>query len=109
MKFPKPARPRQSEPRAELTPFLKAKHIGKAGKRASLVIVGKARLHNSQFGEQVLVPVKLGKVAYEFAIGTDKPNYPIMWDLMGDPNKWKGKISVAVVAGMNGDYIAIES
>lgn len=103
-RFPKPS--------SAVSQFLKADHVGKVGTTVKAQLAGNAHVVDSQFaesGEQVVVDVKIGKTLYALGLDPDKPNYRILVDEFGTPDKWtKGAFTVKVAKGPNGAYIAVQ-
>lgn len=91
-------------------PFLKAAHIGHVGATAKLTLTGNVRMSDGQFGEQIIVEVRLGRVTYDLAIKLNSPNHRELEDALGlQTARWKNKsIAVEVKEHMGLDYIAIQ-
>lgn len=112
MNIPKPSGT-NAKTATEFNAFLNAKHIGKVGAKATLILTGEARMVDSQFGPQIVASVKLGKLSYDWGIRIDSPNHRILYDrFSAKPKTWKNKkvrvtVNPPMQKGMH-PYIAIE-
>ena len=90
----------------DFAPWLTVEHLGKSGK-AELKLIGNIRPSNSQFGDGVIVDVKLGNSDYSWTVKFSSGNYARLVKMMGKPDKWKGKVSVEVKEYMGKEYVAV--
>ena len=91
---------------ADYNPWLTTEALGKTGK-AVLTILGNPRASSSQFGDGVIVDVKLGNSEYSWTVKFTSGNYGRLVKMMGKPDKWKGKVSVEVKEYMGKEYVAV--
>jgi hypothetical protein len=88
-------------------PFLKTMHLAKKG-LTQLTLLGKAHVQDGQYGQQILVPCKIGKKEYTFAVKVDSGNHSRLFARFGaNENKWKGAIKVQVASHMGRDYVQV--
>jgi len=93
----------------ERVQFLKASDIGKAGARATLTILAKpeARIVASKFGEQIILPVKLGPKRYDWGFGMNSGNHKRLHARFKGKAP-AGKVRVEVMAGASGNlFVAV--
>lgn len=88
-------------------PFLKTMHISQKGK-TKLLLVGPASLAQGQYGEQILIPAKIGKKEYTFAVTVDSGNHSRLYARFGNnERKWKGVIQVQIAEHLDKQYIQV--
>lgn len=91
----------------QLTPFLKAQDIAEKGV-TELTLLGVAHQSNSQFGEGIDVPCKIGNKDYTWTIKFDSGNYQRLFDrFSSDVNKWKGIVKVERKEYLGKKYVAV--
>ena len=94
----------------EFNPFLKVDHIGKLGDSETLHLTGHSRLATGDFGDQIVVEVKIGAALYDWGITLDSVNHRILFERFGkDADKWRGKVIVFVkMSRQNRPYLAVK-
>lgn len=106
--IPAPRKVKNGE--SDFNPFLKAQNIGKkAGTTGALVLTGKARMADGDFGEQIICETKFGRDVFDWGITVDSPNHRMLFDRFGkDPKKWRGTVNVVIKVSTQGrPYIAV--
>jgi hypothetical protein len=90
------------------TPFLKPMHVSKKG-FTTLTLLGKpVPVNESQYGQQLLVPIKIGAKEYTFAIKVDSGNHARLYRKFGsNEKKWKGPVKVQLAEHMGNQYIQV--
>jgi len=88
-------------------PFLKPMHLAKKG-ITQLTLIGPASVTNGAYGDQILIPSRIGKKEFTFAVKIDSGNHSRLYALFGsNERKWKGKIGVRVAQHMKRDYVQV--
>jgi hypothetical protein len=101
-KLPKPARDESG-----YSPFLKVEDLAKKG-TTSITLQGGSRQAHSKFGEQIIVPIKLGNKKYDWAVNLTSGNYVRLYNRFGDDDKkWVGKVKVQVAENLDKKYIQV--
>lgn len=90
----------------DFNPWLTVEALGKAGK-ASMTIIGNPRKSTSQFGEGVIVDVKIGNAEYSWTVKFASGNYSRLVERLGKPDKWRGKVNIEVKEYMGKEYVAV--
>lgn len=91
----------------QLPPYLKAKDIGAVGV-TKITLLGAARKSNSQFGEGIDVPCKIGSQEYTWTIKFDSANYRILFERFGSElANWKGVVKVERKQYKGNQYVAV--
>ena len=93
----------------DYNPFLKAADIGPLGSTAKLTLTGNVRMSSSNFGDQIVVEARIGKLTFDYGVKVNSPNHRELEDTLGlNAAKWRNKvIAVEVKEHMNREYIAI--
>lgn len=100
-------KPKQSEGSTDFSPWLTPEALGKSGK-GTVTLLGTMRPSNSEFGEGVVLDVKVGGSLYSWTVRYETPNYSKLHDRFGDSEKsWKGAVKVEVKQHKGNEYIAI--
>lgn len=91
-----------------MTPFLKAEHIGKPGRRARLQLIGVRDAVNSQYSD-LFADVQLGRQQFTWGLKFNNSNYRLLYERFGTKRSaWKGIVNVQVKKASNGAaFIAI--
>lgn len=93
----------------EYNPFLKAADVGKLNESAVLVLMGKSRMADGGFGEQIVCETKYKGKVYDWPIKIDSVNHRLLFDRFGaNPAKWVGKVKVEIKEFNRNNYIAVE-
>jgi len=90
-KIPNPSAESQG---GDFPDFLKPSHIGKKPGATAVVTLtgGEVRKTDGLYGDQLMVPVRLGKTEYDWSVKLDTPNHRYLVETFGNvPKKWKGK------------------
>jgi hypothetical protein len=91
----------------QLPPYLKAKDIGAEGV-TKITLPGAARKSNSQFGEGIDVPCKIGSQEYTWTVKFHSPNYRILFERFGkELENWKGIVKVERKEYKGNEYVAV--
>jgi hypothetical protein len=100
-------KPKKVEGSTDFHPWLTPEALGKSGKSA-VTLLGKMRSSNSEYGEGIVLVVKIGGSLYAWTVRYDTPNYSKLHDKFGDSEKnWKGAVKVEVKEHKGNEYIAI--
>ena len=88
-------------------PWLTPEVFGKSGK-GTVVVLGTMRASNSQFGEGIILDVKVNGCMYYWTVKYSSSNYSRLHKRFGDSEKkWKGPVKVEVKDYMGKKYVAI--
>jgi|SRR5208337_5014138 len=88
-------------------PWLTPELIGKSGK-GTVTLLGTMRVANSQFGEGIILDVKVNGSMYSWTVKYSSSNYSRLHKRFGDSEKkWKGPVKVEVKDYMGKKYIAV--
>jgi hypothetical protein len=91
----------------DFTPYLKAKDIAANG-ITQLTLLGGGRKSNSQFGEGLDVPCKIGNKEYTLTIKLDSGNHRMLFKRFGsDLAAWKGAVKVERKEYLGNEYVAV--
>lgn len=92
---------------SDFNPFIKPKDIGKGV--VTVMLQGGARMHDGNFGPQIIVPVKVKGKVFDWSFGLNSGNHNRLFKRFGqNENKWKGAVKVTIKKGLSGNpYIAI--
>ena len=91
----------------QLPPYLKANDIGAEGV-TKITLPGGAHKSNSQFGEGIDLPCKIGSKEYTWTIKFRSPNYRILFERFGsEPENWKGIVKVERKEYKGNEYVAV--
>jgi hypothetical protein len=100
-------KPTKVEGSTDFHPWLTPEALGKSG-NGTVTLLGKMRPSNSEYGEGIVLDVKIGGSLYSWTVRYDTPNYSKLHDRFGDSEKsWKGAVKVEVKEHKGNDYIAI--
>jgi hypothetical protein len=87
-------------------PWLTPEVFGKSGK--GTVNLGTMRASNSQFGEGIILDVKVNGSMYSWTVKYSSGNYSRLYKRFGgSEKKWKGPVKVEVKEYMGKKYIAV--
>ena len=88
-------------------PWLTPEVFGKSGK-GTVNLSGTMRASNSQFGEGIILDVKVNGSMYSWTVKYSSSNYSRLHKRFGDAEKkWKGPVKVEVKDYMGKKYVAI--
>jgi hypothetical protein len=100
-------KPKKIEGSTDFHPWLTPEALGKSGK-GTVNLLGTMRPSNSEFGEGVVLDVKVSGSLYSWTVRYDTPNYSKLHERFGDSEKsWKGAVKVEVKQHKGNEYIAI--
>lgn len=88
----------------DYNPWLTVEALGKA---SALTIIGNPRKSSSQFGDGVIVDVKVGNAEFSWTVKFSSGNYSRLVKRFGKPDKWKGKVNVEVREYLGNEYVAV--
>ena len=88
----------------DYNPWLTVEALGKA---KALTILGNPRKSTSQFGDGVIVDVKVGNKEFSWTIKFTSGNYSRLVKKFGKPNRWKGTVAVEVREYLGNEYVAV--
>ena len=88
-------------------PWLTPEVFGKSGK-GTVNVLGTMRASNSQFGEGIILDVKVNGSMFSWTVKYSSSNYSRLHKRFGDSEKkWKGSVKVEVKDYMGKKYIAV--
>ena len=88
-------------------PWLTPKVLGKSGK-GTVILLGTMRASNSQFGEGIVLDLKLNGSKYSWTVKYSSGNYSKLHKRFGDSEeKWKGPVRVEVKEYLGKEYVAV--
>jgi hypothetical protein len=88
-------------------PWLTAEVLGKSGK-GTVILLGTMRASNSQFGEGIILDVKVNGSMYSWTVKYSSGNYSKLYTRFGgSEKKWKGPVKVEVKEHTGKRYIAV--
>ena len=91
----------------DYNPWLKPEAFGKSGK-GTVNLLGTMRAGSSQFGEGIVLDVKVGSSKFSWTVKYSSGNYSKLHQKFGDSEKnWKGPVKVEVKEYMEKEYIAV--
>jgi hypothetical protein len=100
-------KPKKVEGSSAFHPWLTPEVLGKSGK-GTVALLGTKRPSNSEYGEGIVLDVKVGGSLYSWTVRYDTPNYSRLHERFGDSEKnWKGAVKVEVKEHKGNEYIAI--
>lgn len=103
MALPQPPAQENSKDRS---PKLEVKHIGKKG--STIALQGTGRETSSDFGDSLVMDVKLGAKEYAWFVRMDSGNYRKLFKRFGNNiSKWKGKVNVVTDTYLSNKYIKV--
>lgn len=90
------------------SPFLKVMHVNAKGLTAVNFLGKPVQVTDGEFGQQLLVPVSIGKKEYTFAVKIDSGNHARLFAKFGsNEKKWKGKVNVQVAEFRGNEYVQV--
>lgn len=100
-------KPEKSEGSSDYHPWLTPEALGKSGK-GTVNVSGTVRASNSEFGDGIVLDVKVNGSMYSWTVRYDTPNYSKLHEKFGDSEKkWKGVVKVEVKEHKGKEYIAV--
>ena len=100
-------KPEKGNGSTDYNPWLTPEVFGKSGK-GTVNLLGTMRASNSQFGEGIILDVKVNGSTFSWTVKYSSGNYSRLHKRFGDSEKeWKGPVNVEVKEYMGKKYIAI--
>ena len=100
-------KPEKSSGGTDYSPWLTPEVFGKSDK-GTVILLGTMRAGNSQFGEGIILDVKVNGSTYSWTVKYASPNYSKLHKRFGDSEKkWKGPVNVEVKEHMGKKYVAV--
>ena len=100
-------KPKKVEGSSAFHPWLTPEVLGKSGK-GTVALLGTMRPSNSEYGEGIVLDVKVGGSLYSWTVRYDTPNYSKLYERFGVSEKnWKGPVKVEVKEHKGKEYIAV--
>jgi hypothetical protein len=100
-------KPKSGSGGTDYNPWLTPEVFGKSGK-GTVNLLGTMRSGNSQFGEGIILDVKVTGSAHSWTVKYASPNYSRLHKRFGDSEKkWKGPVNVEVKEYMGKEYVAV--
>jgi len=100
-------KPESDNNTGDFNPWLTPEVLGKSGK-GTVVLLGTMREGSSQFGESIILDVKVNGRPYSWTVKYKSGNYPRLHKKFGDNEKhWKGPVRVEVKEYMDKEYVAV--
>ena len=100
-------KPENDKSGTDYHPWLTPEVFGKSGK-GTVILLGTMRASNSQFGEGIVLDVKVNGSKYSWTVRYSSPNYSRLHNRFGDSEeKWKGPVKVEVKDYMGKKFIAV--
>jgi hypothetical protein len=97
----------ESEGSIDYNPWLTPEVFGKSGK-GTVNLLGTMRPGNPQFGEGIILDVKVNGSMYSWTVKYSSGNYSRLHKKFGDSEKeWKGPVKVEVNEYMGKKYIKV--
>jgi hypothetical protein len=91
----------------DFNPWLTPEVFGKSGK-GTVNLLGTMRASNSQFGEGIILDVKVNGSMFSWTAKYSTVNYSKLYKQFGgSEKKWKGPVNVEVKEHMGKKYIAV--
>jgi len=91
----------------DYNPWLAPDVFGKSGK-GTVILLGTMRASNWQFGEGIILDVKVNGSIYSWTVKYESRNYSRLHKRFGDSEeKWKGPVKVEVKEYMGKKYVAV--
>jgi hypothetical protein len=92
---------------SEYNPWLTPEVLGKSGK-GTVNLLGEMRASNSQFGDGIILDVKVSGSNFSWTVKYSSGNYSRLHKRFGDSEKkWKGPVEVEVKDYLGKQYIAV--
>jgi hypothetical protein len=102
-------KPENENSSAEYHPWLTPVVFGKSGKGA-VTLQGTMRPGNSQFGDGIILDVKVSGSPFSWTVKYSSGNYSKLHKKFGDTeSNWKGPVKVEVKEYLGNKYIAVTS
>ena len=100
-------KPEKDNSSTDYYPWLTPEVFGKSGK-GTVILLGTIRASNSQFGDGIILDVKVNGSMYSWTVKYSSSNYSRLHKRFGDAEKkWKGPVKVEVKDYMGKKYTAI--
>ena len=100
-------KPENSNGSSDYNPWLTPEVFGKSGK-GTITLLGTMRASNSQFGEGIILDVKVNGSKHSWTVRYSSGNYSRLHKMFGDSEeKWKGPVKVEVKEYMGKGYVAV--
>jgi hypothetical protein len=100
-------KPEKSSGSTDFSPWLTPEVFGKSGK-GMVTLLGTMRASNSEFGEGIVLDVKVNGSTYSWTVKYASPNYSRLYKRFGDSEKkWKRPVKVEVKEHRGKEYIAV--
>jgi hypothetical protein len=100
-------KPENDNSSTDYHPWLTPEVFGKSGK-GTVILLGTMRASNSQFGEGIILDVKVNGSMHSWTVKYSSNNYSRLHKRFGDSDKkWKGPVKVEVKDYMGKNYIAV--
>jgi hypothetical protein len=100
-------KPEKSESSTDYHPWLTPEVLGKSGK-GTVNLLGTMRASNSEFGEGIVLDVRVNGSVYSWTVKYDTPNYSKLYERFGVSEKSrKGAVKVEVKEHKGKEYIAV--
>ena len=100
-------KPKNGNGSTDYSPWLTPEVFGKSGK-GTVNLLGTMRAGNSQFGEGIILDVKVNGSMYSWTVKYSSSNYSRLHKKFGGPDKkWKGPVKVEVKEYMGKKYVAV--
>lgn len=100
-------KPEKSEGSTDFHPWLTPEAFGKSGK-GTVNLLGTMRASNSEFGEGVVLDVKVNGSMFSWTVKYSSPNYLKLHKRFGASEKnWKGSVRVEIKEYLGKEYIAV--
>jgi len=100
-------KPENNNSSTDYHPWLTPEVFGKSGKGV-VNLLGTMRPSNSQFGDGIVLDVKVNGSTFSWTVKYSSRNYSKLHKRFGNSeNKWKGPVKVEVKEHMGKKYIAV--
>jgi hypothetical protein len=100
-------KPEKGSSSTDFSPWLTPEVFGKLGK-GTVNLLGSMRAGNSQFGEGIILDVKVNGSKYSWTVKYSSGNYSKLHQKFGGAEKeWKGPVKVEVKEYMGKEYVAV--
>jgi hypothetical protein len=100
-------KPEKGNGSADYNPWLTPEVFGKSAK-GTVNLLGTMRASNSQFGEGIILDVKVNGSRFSWTVKYSSGNYSRLHERFGDSEeKWKGPVKVEVKEYMGKAYVAV--
>jgi hypothetical protein len=100
-------KPEGSKNSSEYAPWLTPEALGESG-TGTVNLLGTMRPSNSQFGEGLILDVKVNGSKYSWTVKYASRNYSQLHKRFGDsPDKWKGPVKVEVKEYLGKEYVSV--